>query len=243
MAARVSRVICGNCLEVLPTLRSRSVNLVLCDLPYGTTANAWDRRQPLDDLWREFWRLLRPGGAVLMMGQQPFTAMVGASQIQHLRYEWIWEKGNATGFLNARRFPLKAHENVLVFTRELHKYRPQMEEGKPYASRSGGFSTNYGKFSMMPNVKHGTRFPRTVLRFGHERGLHPTQKPVGLFEYLIRTYTDRGDVVLDPCAGSGTAAVAAIRGGRGFVIIERERGYRAIARRRVIEARKETRKT
>ncbi len=230
----------GDCLALLPHIEERSIDLVLCDPPYGTTANRWDVRLPFERMWPEFWRVLKPSGAVLIFCQQPFTSVLGAGQIQHLKYEWIWEKGNATGFLNAKRFPLKAHENILVFARGLHHYEPQMTAGMPYKRAiAPKFSSNYRRHTGAAVDNKGTRYPRSVVRFSHERGHHPTQKPSGLVEYLLRTYTRPGAVVLDPCAGSGTTAVAAVRSGRGYIVFEQDMTYCQTARQRVKEAERE----
>lgn len=228
----------GDCLEVMPTLPDGSVDMVLADLPYGTTQNKWDSVIPLDALWREYWRLLKPNGAAVFTAQPPFDKALGASCLQYLKYEWIWEKPKATGHLNASKQPMKAHENVLVFYRNQATYNPQMGDGRPYSNshKPGDAGDNYGTVKFSKVTDRTTRYPRSVVKFLHETApVHPTQKPVPLFEYLIRTYTNEGDTVLDNTMGSGTTGVACIRTGRNFIGIESDQNYFAIARQRINE--------
>lgn len=229
----------GDCLEIMPTLVDGSVDMVLADLPYGTTQNKWDSVLPLNVLWGNYWRLARTAGAVVLTAQTPFDKTLGASCIEHLKYEWIWEKPKATGHLNAQKQPMKAHENILVFYRQQAGYRPQKASGKPYKP-SGGASKrdNYGDFgAVRSGSEDGSRFPRSVLFFAHEaKPVHPTQKPVPLMEYLVRTYTNEGETVLDNTMGSGTTGVACVRSGRKFIGIERDEKYFDIACERITEA-------
>lgn len=220
-----------------------SIDLVLTDLPYGTTANRWDEVIPMDRLWPAWKRLLRgKTSPVVLFTQQPFTSTVAASNLRELRTEWIWEKANATGFLNANRYPLKQHENVLVFSEKMPRYFPQKSSGHlNYKLGKGGWSSNYGKFiTQKSECVDGTRFPTTMLRYKHDRGfgvkrtLHPTQKPVALLEYLIRTYTLPGMTVLDCTMGSGSTGVAALNAERSFVGIEKDADYFEVARQRVV---------
>ena len=215
----------GDCLERMADIPDGSVDMILCDLPYGTTQNKWDTVIPFESLWEQYWRVLRNNGAVVLTAQCPFDKVLGASQISYLKYEWIWQKTRATGHLNAKKQPMKAHENVLVFYRSQCVYNPQMTAGKPYVLRSGRGSDNYGSQVSVLTENTGERYPTTIQRVTSETGLHPTQKPVALFEYLIRTYTDEGMTVLDNCAGSGTTAIAAERTGRRWICIEREPSY------------------
>ena len=216
----------GDCLAVLPTLPERSVDLVLADPPYGMTRNAWDCPIDLQQLWPALYRVCKPSAAMLFTAAPPYDKLLAMSNIKHYRYDWVWEKGNATGHLNASRMPLKAHENVCVFYREVPTYNPQKTSGhKPvnsfYTRHSGG---NYGSADAVRIGGGSTeRFPRTVIRFSSDkqtRGGHSTQKPLSLLRYLIRTYSNPGDTVLDFCMGSGSTAEAAISEGRAFIGIE-----------------------
>lgn len=232
----------GDCLDVMRSVPDGSVDMILCDLPYGTTQNKWDSVIPFEPLWREYWRIAKPNAAVVLTAQCPFDKMLGASMIRYLKYEWIWEKNVSTGFMNAAKMPLKIHENALVFYRELPVYNPQMQKGTPYKSkRSGTVDTglNYGKVGISKRTdtfNDGERYPNTLIQFNREIGLHPTQKPVALFEYLIRTYTNEGDTVMDNCMGSGTTAVAAENTGRRWIGIERDPGYYGAACERIARA-------
>lgn len=229
----------GDCLDLMRNIPDGSVEMVLCDLPYGTTQNKWDTVIPFEPLWREYWRVCKPNAAVVLTAQCPFDKALGASQLHHLKYEWIWEKGKATGHLNAKKQPMKAHENALVFYREQCVYNPQMIEGEPYKARGGKHrDTNYGSYTSKRENNGGMRYPRSIQYFKtaeaeqYGSSVHPTQKPVALFDYLIQTYTNPGDLVLDNCAGSGTTAIAAEQTGRRWICIERDPVYycNAVAR-------------
>ncbi|HZR18556.1 MAG TPA: site-specific DNA-methyltransferase [Verrucomicrobiae bacterium] len=225
-----------NCLEGMPMLPDRSVDLILSDPPYGITENDWDSPVNLEDLWREYKRIIRPGGAILLTAQCPFDKLLGMSNRPWLRYEWIWEKSRATGFLHARRSPLRAHENVLVFYEHSPRYNPQFSEGRPYkTSRGHEFVRHLGrKIGAATTENTGYRYPRTVLHVPSEgTPIHPTQKPVALFEYLIRTYTNPGDLVLDTFMGSGTTAIACMNSSRHFVGFERDPEFFRDAVRRI----------
>ena len=230
----------GDCLEVLPTIPDGSVDMILTDLPYGTTRNKWDSVVPLEPLWEQYHRVAKEDAAIILFSQQPFTTILGASNIEELRYEWIWEKTHASGFLNANRAPLKSHENILVFYRKAPTYNPQkLPTGKNvHASNQGKKTTTYGRFTPHESSTiPGQGYPKDSLRFTRWGDFdHPTQKPVDLCEYLIRTYTDPGETVLDSCMGSGTTGAAAVQCGRSFIGIELEPRYFEIAERRISEA-------
>ena len=201
-------------IDGLRSLPKHSVDMLLTDPPYGTTRNYWDVPLPLPELWEAVKWAVKPNGAVLFFAQCPFDKVLGASNLAMLRYEWVWYKERGTGFLNANRAPLKKSENILVFYQKSPVYNPQFTYGKPYArvhSRSGT-SSNYGKFERQGSESNdGRRYPGNVLFVPTvSGGIHPTQKPVELCEYLIRTYTRPGELVADICAGSGTTAIAAI---------------------------------
>ena len=225
----------GDCLEILPTLPAASVDLVLCDLPYGTTQNKWDTVIPLPALWAEYARVCK--GAVVLTGAQPFTARLVMSNPRDFKYAWVWRKEAGTGLLNAKRQPLRNHEDVLVFYKSQPTYNPQWLQGKPYRCKKGGETANYNPSGTVVTESDGRRYPLTVVDFQRDRDkVHPTQKPVALMEYLIRTYTNPGGVVLDNTMGSGTTGVASVNTGRGFIGMEMDPGYFQIAERRVTEA-------
>jgi DNA modification methylase len=217
-------------MEVMPNIPDRSYDMILCDLPYGTTENEWDEIIPLPPLWAEYNRLIKTGGVIVLTAQTPFDKVLGASNLRMLRYEWIWVKSNATGFMNANKMPLKAHENILVFYKSLPTYNPQKSEGhKPVNKykkhKSDG--SNYGKTIIGTEGGGQTdRFPVDVLYFPKDKEhYHPNQKPVALMEYLIKTYTNEGDSVFDNTAGSGSVGVACMNTNREFTLIEKEKKY------------------
>lgn len=233
-------VLHGDCLEVMTSIPDGSVDMICCDLPYGTTRNRWDSIIPLDELWVHYRRIAKPNAAIVLSAQAPFDKVLGASNLVNLRYEWIWRKESGTGYLNAKKAPLKDHENILVFYRQPPTYNPQMRQGfKPYVYKQGATkSKNYGTQTGAITESNGERYPVTVLDFPRDRGnLHPTQKPVALIEYLIKTYTNEGDTVLDNTMGSGTSGVACINTGRKFIGIEKDAGYFKIAEERIAAAR------
>jgi DNA modification methylase len=231
----------GDCLEVMASLPDASVDLILCDLPYGTTACKWDTVIPFEPLWAQYRRVAKRNAAIVLTASQPFTTALIASNMREFRIEWIWNKRRAGNFFAVKREPLRVHESVLVFARALPTYNPQMAIGEPYkiTRRSEGAQAGaYGVQKRTGMVNHGTRHPTTVLEYGsaNTNKLHPTQKPVALMEYLIRTYTNEGDVVLDNCMGSGTTGVACANTGRRFIGIERDPKYFEIARDRIAAA-------
>lgn len=204
-------------------LPQHSVDMLLTDPPYGTTRNIWDVPLPLPEFWDAVRWAVKPNGAILLFAQCPYDKILGASNLKMLRYEWVWAKEYTTGFLNARRAPLKKTENILVFYEHAPAYYPQFTMGKPYRRYANNerFCTNYGKFIRETRESDGRRFPNNLLFFSRDRpNIHPTQKPVALCEYLIKTYTQPGELVADICAGSGTTAIAAIQSGRNFICFE-----------------------
>ena len=232
-----------DCMEGLKEIPDASVDMVLCDLPYGTTKNEFDKPLPLEHLWAQYNRIVKDNGAVVLFGQQPFTSQLVVSNLKQFRYEWVWVKSKATGFMNAKKMPLKAHESVLVFYKKLPTYHPQgTKKGvsiKTGRSRKGN-SRNYGKTGCgdPDYIQTVTNYPKDVIRFNNPSNkghLHPTQKPVALCEYLIKTYTNPGEVVLDNCMGSGTTAVACLRTGRNYIGFELDEGYHAIAQQRIAD--------
>lgn len=227
----------GDCLELLPTLADGSVDMVLCDLPYGTTQNKWDSILPLDRLWAEYWRIVKPNAVIVLTAAQPFTSALVVSQIGYFKYEWMWRKP-PSGNLNAKKMPMAGHESVLVFSQGRPRYNPQGLVHAPFVRKASGVSKteNYGAQAAKDYVQEFTNYPSTVLEFSKDRGHHPTQKPVALMEYLIRTYTNPGDTVLDNTMGSGTTGVACVNTGRNFIGMEMDESYFNIARQRIGEA-------
>ena len=227
----------GDCLELMKEIPDKSIDMVLCDLPYGTTKNKWDSVIPLNKLWKQYERIIKDNGAIVLFSQMPFSAELVHSNLKLFKYEWIWQKDNGTGFLNAKKMPLKVHENILVFYKKLPLYNPQMRTGfKPYKCKQGRHSTNYGAYEQGHITEsNGERYPIDIIKFKKDSGLHPTQKPVELLEYLIKTYTNEGETVLDNCMGSGSTGVACINTNRNFIGYELDEKYFKIAEERINE--------
>jgi len=221
----MNEVLLGDCLELMKSIPDKSIDMILCDLPYGVTArNSWDSIIPLDKLWGEYNRISK--GAIVLTAIQPFTSTLVVSNQEQFKYEWIWRKQQGTGFLNAKKQPLRNHESVLVFYQSQPTYNPQFTEGKPYKCKSGKGSLDYGEQIQVITENKGERYPLTVVDFSYDKNkVHPTQKPVALFEYLIKTYTNEGDLVLDNCAGSGTTAIACLNTNRNYILMEKEPKY------------------
>jgi site-specific DNA-methyltransferase (adenine-specific) len=225
----------ADCFDVFPSIEDKSIDMILCDLPYGTTACKWDTPLPLDKLWTEYKRIIKDNGAIVLTATQPFTTTLIHSNMDMFRYEWIWEKSTGGGFLNANRQPLKRHENILIFSKKQSIYNPLKTKGNPYSKKSspGGETIHDPTVAGWVTENDGSRYPTSILKFSKDRGLHPTQKPVALFEYLIRTYTNENDLVLDNCAGSGTTGVACQNLNRNCILIEKEPDYCQIIRERM----------
>lgn len=230
----INKIYNMDCLEGMKLIPDKSIDMILCDLPYGTTRNKWDSIIPLDKLWEQYERIIKDNGAIALTAQTPFDKILGYSNLKLLRYEWIWRKPQGTGHLNAKKMPMKNHENILIFYKKSPIYNPQMTHGKPYVLKSGRGSTNYGKQVQVVTDNKGERYPLSVLEFNPDKvKLHPTQKPVSLFEYLIKTYTNEGEIVLDNCMGSGTTAIACINTNRQFIGFELSEEYCKIAEERI----------
>lgn len=238
----LDRIYLGDCLKLMRDIPDNSIDAIICDLPYGTTKNAWDSIIPLPDLWTQYKRIIKPNGAIVLFSQQPFSAALIMSNPSMFKYEWIWEKEHGTGHLNSNFAPMKIHENILVFSSaaacfvknldDAMVFNPQYKKGKPYKSahtcnpKSDNYDTiwNKGAFKTEQDGEHYK--PTDVLKFGRDKKkMHPTQKPVDLVAYLIRTYTNEGEIVLDNCSGSGTTAVAAWREKRHFICFEKDPIY------------------
>lgn len=217
-----------DCIQVMKDIPEKSIDMILCDLPYWTTQNSWDSIIPLDILWAQYERIIKDNGAIVLTAQTPFDKVLWASNLKLLRYEWIWEKTNATGHLNAKKMPMKAHENILIFYKNIPKYNPQKTQWHILKqSKRNGFSSNY--WNQTPTEYSSTeRYPRSIQIFAKDvqkSKLHPTQKPVALMEYFIKTYSNVGDIILDNCSGVFTTAVACENTWRKWICIEKDERY------------------
>ena len=230
-------IICGDCLEEMGKLPDKSIDMILCDLPYGTTACKWDHVIPFEPLWKEYKRLIKDHGAIVLTASQPFTSFLITSNIEMFKYCWIWEKPQGVDPFQTKHRPLNNYEDVCIFGNGTLDYYPQKTRGSAYkVTRDKRPRVNEITDTCMKRTttkNKGDHVPTRIIKFKQERGAHPTQKPVALFEYLIKTYTNEGDLVLDNCIGSGTTAVAAKRTGRHFIGIELSEEYCEIARKRV----------
>lgn len=239
----------GDCMEVMRRLPDASVDMVLCDLPYGTTACKWDQVIPFEPLWEQYWRIVKPSAAVVLTASQPFTTALIGSQIKHYKATWYWRKERGTNFVQAKRYPMRVIEDCVLFCKKTPNYYPIMRDVKPYshvlpkpkngeAQHMDSSSIDAGGNRIVK--QYDTAYPTNILEIPRDnmaagKSLHPTQKPVALFEYLIRTYTQPGEVVLDNCMGSGTTAIAAERSGRKWIGIERDVGYYNAAVKRITD--------
>jgi site-specific DNA-methyltransferase (adenine-specific) len=233
----INKIYNGDCLELMQEIKDKSIDMILCDLPYGTTACKWDTIIPFEPLWEQYKRIIKDNGAIVLTACQPFTSMLVMSNIKMFKYEWIWEKTKATGFLDAKEKPLNNYESILVFSKKKPPYNPQMTEGKMH--KRGGAGTGkgevYSKFEKRTTTESNLYYPKRIINFKTEHGLHPTQKPVSLFEYLIKTYTNECDLVLDNCGGSGTTAIACLNTNRNYILMEKEKKYFDIINNRITE--------
>lgn len=227
----------ADCFDVMQTLPDQSIDMILCDLPYGTTACKWDSILPFDQLWKNYWRIAKPNAAVVLTASQPFTSALVMSAVKEFRHEWIWSKNRISNPFGSKISPMKKHESVLTFGKIPPQYYPQTRKGKPYRgfhSETSKIGEAYGKSkSIHKDNPEGILQPISIIEFPCEFGLHPTQKPVALFEYLIKTYTNEGMTVLDNCAGSGTTAIACENTNRKWICIEKDDVYAAKAIERI----------
>jgi len=237
-----STFINADCFDVFPFIEDKSIDAIICDLPYGTTACKWDSILPFEKLWEHYNRVIKDNGVIILFGREPFSSKVRLSNEFNYRYDWIWEKSKATNFLFAKQMPLIAHEDIMIFYKKLPTYNPQKTKGKPY---NKGFEKRneieavgkIGNGNLIIN-ESGERNPRSVIYFRtaeSEGKLHPTQKPLELMEYLVKTYTNEGDTVLDNTMGSGTTNLACIKLNRKSIGIEKEKQYYDVAVRRASE--------
>jgi site-specific DNA-methyltransferase (adenine-specific) len=225
----------GDCLELMKTIPDNSIDFVLTDPPYGTTACKWDSVISFEPMWKELKRIRKEKCAIVLFGSEPFSSHLRMSNIKEFKYDWIWLKSNGGGFLNANRQPLKRHEQISVFSKKQSSYYPQKTKGKPYrcTSASAGETTQDQSVAGWVTENNGDRFPISNVPFKSETGLHPTQKPVALLEYLIKTYTLENETVLDFTMGSGSTGVACKNTNRNFIGIERDESYFSSAKKRI----------
>ena len=234
-----------DCLKVMKNIPDKSIDMILCDLPYGTTACKWDNIIPFEDLWKEYKRIIKDNGAILLFGTEPFSSHIRMSNLKMYRYDWYWHKTLGSNFLNLKFQPFFRIETISVFYKRKPTYNPEMKQGKPYHKRDGlrplSNQQNYGIKRKQQEANTGTRYPDNLIEFsnGNNKNVHPTQKPVPLLEYLIKTYTNEGDLVLDNCMGSGSTGVACVNLNRKFIGIEMDEKYFNIAKDRINKAMKD----
>ena len=225
----VNSIFEGDCIEIMKQFPDNCIDMILCDLPYGTTQNKWDSIIPLDELWQEYKRIIKENGAIVLTSQGLFTAQLMLSNPKQFKYKWVWEKSKPTNFLNAKKQPLRKYEDVCVFYKKQPVYNPQMVQGEPYDKgfRKNQLSGSYGDFQPVHVHSDGKRYPTDVIYFktAESEGevIHPTQKPVELGRYFVRTYTNPGALVLDNTFGSGSFLLSALLEGRNFVGIEKNK--------------------
>ena len=235
-----------DCLEGMKRIPDGSVDMILCDLPYGTTACKWDTIIPFEPLWEQYERVIKVNGAIVLTASQPFTSALVMSNPDLFKHEWIWEKHKGTNFYQVKIAPMKIHESVLVFSKGRYTYNPQMTEGATYKKRGSHHKlpedhvmTAGKNIGYSDNLDTSKRYPTSVQFFSNhnqkDNRFHPTQKPTPLFEYLINTYTNEGETVLDNCMGSGTTAIASMRTGRNYIGFELDEEYYKLAQQRVID--------
>jgi site-specific DNA-methyltransferase (adenine-specific) len=238
----------GDCLEVMKNIKDKSIDCIICDLPYGVTSkNKWDTIIPYEPLWKEYKRIIKDNGAIILFGQDKFTAKTMLSNEKMHRYNLIWNKVLTSGFLNAGRMPLREHEDIMIFYKKLPTYNPQFTEGKPLHGMGEKFkkiknnNNNYNDFNSCNNPSANRegdtkKYPKSILTFPRKASSkmsHPTEKPVELLEYLIKTYSNEGDVILDNCMGSGSTGVACLKTNRDFIGIELDKDYFNITKNRL----------
>ena len=244
MSEGKKEILLGDCLELMKDIPNGSIDMILCDLPYGTTACKWDSIIDLDLLWKQYKRIIKDNGAIVLTASQPFTTKLISSNYEMFRYEWIYSKTKGTGFLNANKMPMKQHENILIFYKKLPTYNPievfvgikdKRKTFNPAKLKESNIYNNAGiKNTVYHKKDNGWQMPKSIIHFKNGgKMMHPTQKPTELFEYLIKTYTNEGELILDNCAGSGTTAIACLNTKRQFIVMEKEQKYYDIILKRV----------
>lgn len=235
----LNKIYLGDCLKIMPSIDNSSIDMILCDLPYGTTQCKWDEILPFDELWRQYERIIKQNGAIVLFGSEPFSSYLRLSNIKLFKYDWIWDKIKGTGFLNAKKQPMRNHEIISVFYKSQCTYNYQKTFGhiNKKSFRKKHLQTEvYGKMTKDYLYESTERYPRSILEFSSDTqnsSLHPTQKPIALLEYLIKTYTNECDIVLDNCIGSGSTAIACIKTNRNFIGIEKEQKYFDCSNKRI----------
>ena len=236
-----NKIYLGDCLELMSKhVEDKSIDMIFCDLPYGTTQNKWDSVIDLDKLWTEYNRVIKDNGAIVLFAAQPFTSVLIMSNPEMFKYDWVWQKPKGTGHLNAKKQPMRDKEDVVVFYKKQCTYNPQMTEGKPYDgnARTGSKqqTSSYGKYTQKRELNTGFRYPKQIQKFGVvERGtLHPTEKPLEIIEYMIKTYTNEGDLILDNTCGSGTTGRGAKNLNRDYIMMEQEEKYYDVSCKRLL---------
>ena len=243
MSEGKKEILLGDCLELMKDIPNGSIDMILCDLPYGTTACKWDTIIPFDKLWEQYERIIKPNGAIVLTAQQPFTSALVMSNPKIYKYDLYWKKSKPVGFANAKKMPLKDVETISIFYKSLPTYNPQgiekcnrvISNSTKKIKQNNITAINGGAFKTDTFIQEFTNYPRQIIEVGVEQGLHPTQKPTELFEYLIKTYTNEGDMVLDNTCGSGTTILAALKLNRKSIGIEKEKQYYDVAVRRASE--------
>lgn len=234
----------GDCLELMKDIPDKSIDMILCDLPYGVTQNKKDIALPFDKLWKQYKRIIKDNGAILLFAQGTFYIDLVNSNRKLFRYDLVWNKKLTSGFLNAKRMPLRQHEQIMVFYKKMPTYNPQFTKGKPLHGKGQNYKTseivnnNYGEFKQLEDVRKGCtdKYPTSILNFiktHPSKAIHPTEKPIELLEYLIKTYTNENETVLDNCMGSGSTGVACLNTNRNFIGIELDEKYFNIAKERI----------
>ena len=245
MSEGKKEILLGDCLELMKDIPNGSIDMILCDLPYGTTKCKWDVIIPFDLLWKQYNRIIKDNGAIILFGVEPFSSALRMSNLKYYRYDWVWNKKKATNFLFMNKQPGKLTENICVFYKKQPTYNPQKTINKKISpprrfGRRNGYATElYGNMptdGVGKNYEPDKKLPTNILDYYREdKRIHPTQKPVALFEYLIKTYTNEGETVLDNCAGSGTTAIACLNTNRQFIVMEKEQKYYDIILKRVAD--------
>ena len=234
---------CGDCLELMKNIPDSSIDCIICDLPYGTTSCKWDIVIPFEPLWEQYNRIIKDTGAIVLFGSEPFSSKLRLSNLKNYKYDWVWEKTKPSGHLNAKKQPLRKYENISVFYKKQCTYNPQglvygyFNNNRPSRSKkikgeyTFGIEHDFG-------ISNATNYPSNILMYsnGNNNNLHPTQKPLELIEYLVKTFSNEGDIVLDNCMGSGSTGVACINTNRKFIGIELDNTYFEIAKERINKA-------